>query len=156
MNEPRTKGEALLDISYGARLHFLHCRLYRRIRSVLTITSLIAGTSAFAMAMSLLPAAVGLMGIVVAACSIIDAQCNFAERAMRHAQWRVAALELLARAEPMTLAEVDAAWLKLRAGIDDEIESLRTVAMNDNLRAKGFEDSMRSENRVQRLMRVLA
>lgn len=156
MSEPRTKGEALLDVSYGARLHFLHCRLYKHARTTLTLVSLASGMSAFALALQLIPGGVGIMGFLVAACSIIDAQCNFADRAVRHAHWRAEHLDLLARSESMSLAEIDAEWRRIKKHIDDEVGSLCAVAMNDNLRTHGFESEMRKETRMQRLMRALA
>lgn len=159
MSQPsraRTKGEAVLDLHYAVRLHFLHCRFYRRIRALLTFVSLGAGSAAFALALQWLPGGVGVMGVVVAACSILDATGNFAEKAMLHKQWREQLLDLLARSAPMDLQAIDAEWRLLKRGMDNEIESLRPVAMNDNLKSFGYESSMRPETRLQRLVRAIA
>jgi hypothetical protein len=137
--DDRTKYEAILDVKYAIRLHFLHCRLYKRLRGTLVFISLAAGMSAFALALNVIPGAVGVMGVLVAVCAIIDATGNFAEKSMLHKQWRGELLHLLARADAMDVAAIDAELSRLSVQMDDEIEALRMPAYNDNLRSTGHQ-----------------
>ena len=153
---PRSKDEVIREVRYQERLHFRHCRLYRRLRGLLTIVSLASGSAAITSALQAVAGGVAAAGFIVALVTIIDAVGGFAEKAAKHNVWRQSASELRARSGPMDLMSIEAALDRLKANVDDEIENLRAVCWNDVLESVGREDAMRPEKTLQRLMRAMA
>lgn len=157
MSDPeRTRGEALRGAKYDERLHFLHCRFYKKIRTTMVVVGLATGSAAIASAIQAIPFGVAASAVLVAVMSIIDATGNFAEKAAKHNVWRRMANDLIARSASLSMEEIDAERSKLEGEVDDEIESLRAVAWNDVLVTVGMEHGKRPETRIQQLMRVLA
>jgi hypothetical protein len=154
--EPRTKGEALLDLSYAIRLHRMSCRRYRKLKGVVAFTTLILGMAAVISALQSLPYAIGIAGIVIGTMSVIDVLGGFGEKATRHNHWREQYEDLSARSAEMTLDQLDAERKRIARGVDNEVEALRVPAYNDNLASCGYESMMRPETFRQRLARVLA
>lgn len=152
----RTKEEALREVKYQERLHALHCRLYKRLRALLTLISLATGSAAIATSLQAMPAGLIVAGWIVALASIIDAVGNFADKAASHRVWRRDAAALLSRSEGMSLASIDSELAALVAEVDDEIESLRAVAWNDVLKSRGLESAMRPETAPERMFRAIS
>jgi hypothetical protein len=152
----RTKSEALLDLRYQIRLHFLHARLFRRFRAFSAILSLGAGSAALISALQGSPRALAALGIIVALVSAADVVLHWSERAATHSIWQRDLSDLLARSTPMTLEDLDSEMTRLIGPIDDEIESLRVPAFNDNVRSNGHEDWVRPESLLQRLISAIA
>lgn len=153
---PRTKTEVLREIRFQERLHFRHCRFYRRLRGVFTIVALAAGSAAVAAALESFPGGVAACAILVALITILDSVGNFAEKAAKHNVWRRASSMLIADSEPMDLATLESAFRRLKADVDDALESLGQVCWNDTLRSAGYEDAVRAERGMQKVMRLLA
>ncbi len=153
---PRTKDEALLDVHYQIRLAFLHERLYRRIRAVLAFTSLVSGSAALMSVLQPWPAMLQVVALVIAFVGFADLIGGFADKAARHSLWRVRLASVLAESADATVNEIDQALAQHDAACDDEIEGLRLVALNDNMRSSGHEDWVRPESRWHRLLRALA
>jgi hypothetical protein len=152
----RSKYEATLDIRYGMRLHFLHSRMYRHFRAGVAIISLLGGSAALVSALQALPHGILFAGIVVAATSCADIVCGWAEKAARHDVLRRRLADLLARAPGLTLEAIDSELARYEADADDEIESLRLPAYNDNVRSNGHEDWARPEPLATRLIRLVS
>ena len=151
---PRTRAEAVLDVWYFIRLHFLHRRLYSRARATMAIVGLVSGSAAMVEAFRDRPQLLPVLGVVVAVAGASDLVFNWAELAARHDAWRKEMADLLAR-NP-SLEEIDAAIARRSGSVDDEIQALCVPAFNDNVRRNGHEDWVRSENIFERFMRFLA
>jgi hypothetical protein len=152
----RDKDEALCRVRYQLRLHFLHVRLYGRIRKCVALVSLVLGSTALYGAFKNNVAAVGLSGIIVAVLSISDIVMDWSDRAARHGVWRRRMADLLVRSHKLDTAAIDRELSQIEGEIDDEFESLRVPAMNDVLRSNGMDDAVRPEAAMQRLFRILA
>lgn len=155
-NRERTKAEAILNVRYQERLHFLHCRFYHRVRKVFNFITLAAGSAAIAAAIKSVPGGVAASAVVVTLISFFDVLGNFPEKAVRHDVWRRRAAELKAGSAEFDLVTIDRELARLTGDVDDEIEALRAVAFNDVLKSSGYEDGIRDESRMQRFLRVLA
>jgi len=153
---PRTKHEACLDASYAAQLHLLHRCIYRRVRTLLALVTVAAGTAAVTSALQQVPGGVTAAAILVALCGTLDVVCNFTEKAVKHELLRKEYVDLLARLDAMNLADFDAIRLGIQGRSDNLITSLSLVAFNDNVRSNGHEDWVRPENRMERFMRAVA
>jgi hypothetical protein len=153
---PRTKAEAILDIRYGIRLHFLHARLYRRLRAGAAIASLLAGSAAMVSVLQAVPGGLLAAGICVAVASGADIVFGWAEKAARHNVLRRQLADLLARVSKLSFEDIDSELARYEAEADDEIEALRLPAFNDNVRSNGHEDWVRPEPFSARLMRLVA
>jgi hypothetical protein len=156
MQNSRSKYEAVLDIRYGIRLHFLHARLYRNLRTGAAIVSLLAGSAAIVSVLQAIPHGVLAAGIIVAVASSGDIVFRWAEKAADHDVLRRRLAQLLAGAPELSLEALDSERARCEADEDDEIESLRVLAYNDNLRSNGHEDLVRAEPLSARLIRFLA
>lgn len=153
---PRTRYEALLDVRYQIRLAFLHERLYRRIRTVLAFIALVASSAAFMTALRPWPALLQVAALVITFIGFAELLGNFAEKAARHALWRSRFAGVLACSATAPLDDIERALAEHEGTCDDEIEGLRVVARNDNVRANGHEDWADPETRWQRFMRAIA
>jgi hypothetical protein len=151
---PRTKAEAVLDVRYQMRLHFLHRRFYNRMRAWVASTSLIAGSAAVVSAFRDVPGALLACGLIVAVAGAADLVFRWAERAAKHDTWRRDLAAFLAN-DP-DLPQIEAVLIRHDGTVDDEIEALRLVALNDNARSNGHEDWVRPEGFAERIMRCLA
>lgn len=157
MSEPRTKVEVRRELQYAERMHFRHCRFYKRIRAGLATVSLLAGSAAIVPAIQAIPSGVITAAVVVTVLTIFDVVGNFAEKSVKHGVWRRQAALLIAESEPMDVVQLDAALHRLIAEAgDDELESLRAVCWNDVLDSAGRQDAMRPEKKLEKMMRALA
>lgn len=152
----RDKDEAIRCVRYQIRLHFLHHRLYMRIRRFISFASLLLGSTALYGAFKESPAALGVAGIAVAVLGAADLVMDWANRAARHDAWRRRMANLLARSSELQLGEIDRELAELEGDVDDEIESLRKPANNDVLRANGLEVAVQKESVRERLYRFIA
>ena len=154
---PRTKAEAILDIRYGIKLHLLHSRLYRRLRAGVTVVSLLGGSAALVSVLRTMPHVLVAAGIAVAVASAADIVGGWADKAprvMRLLRRRLAAL--LSRVSTLDLEALDSELAGYEADADDELESLRIPAYNDNARSNGHEGWIRPEPLSSRLIRLIA
>ena len=152
----RSKYEALLDVRYAMRLHFLHRRLYNRLRGGVALVSFCAGSAAIATALQGVPGALLVCGVLVALASACDLVSHWSDRAARHDVWRRSMAAILQRETELSLCDIDAALAKHEGEVDDEIESLRILAYNDNLRSNGREDYVRAEPFAAKVVRLIA
>ncbi len=156
MQDIRSKYEAILDLRYDMRLHFLHARLYRHLRAGAAILSLLAGSAAIVSVLQTLPGGLLVAGVVVAAASAADILFRWAEKAAHHDVLRRRLAEILSRESELSLEALDSELARYEVEADDEIESLRVPAYNDNLRSNGREDLVRPESLSARLFRLIA
>lgn len=154
--QARTKSEVMLEIRHSMRLHFLHARLYDRVRKTFAVVSLIAGGAALYNALQSSPVGLLIVGLVISAAASADLVFGWAEKEARHRQCEERFADLLGRALAMELGDIDRELIPLCAKCRYESESLRYTAMNDALKQLGYEDGMRPETRLQRLMRAVA
>lgn len=148
--------KALMDIDYSARLYELHARLYRRVKSTFLFLSLFSGTavvasvvgdkSAFAIAASVLLAALPILETVIAP----------ADKAAAFDRYRQRFLELKVRAFDLDATSINRELNALYAEPCDEIEALRRAAFNDNVRAYGQDEDALPLSRWQQLFHWLA
>lgn len=148
-----------LDADYGARLHLLHERLFKRIRWAATVLQLASVTAILGPYLSGKehPVIAGVGGAILVAITIVDAATDFAGKAYAHRAMRCAYEELSGKISAMTLSEVRAALSYLSA--KDEtmcFEGLRVPAYNDNLRRHGRESYIRGMTKWQKFLAALA
>lgn len=155
-SDSKTKTEVLREVRYRERLHFRHCRFYKRVRSAFTIINLAAGSAAIAAALQEVPGGVTAAAFGIAFITIIDAVGGFAEKAAKHNVLRRESALLTARSAPMDLATIEAALHQMQADVDDEIELLTKVSWNDVLDSVGYQHAMRPESVAERFIRVVA
>jgi len=141
--QPRTKGEAILEIKYQLQLHSLHQRLYRRLRFLVAFLSLALGSSAIVGIISPQPWLVAGAGIIIAALTIVDSLCQWSEMSARHASWRRDMATLLANSGDLDLKEIDRAIAHHYGEVDDEVRALSYIAYNDVVRGAAHEDWIR-------------
>lgn len=155
METIRTLQEARLDACYAIRLHELHRRLYRRCRTAITIIVMVGGSAALFSMISDNLALLRIGALVVAMTSFLDLVIDFAGKAAERTLTIARYTELLCGEK--TLAQFDDGLLRLRSGSPGaEIESLRLVAFNDNVRSSGHESWARPERGLQRFWRAVA
>lgn len=154
--QPRDKDEAIRCARYQLRLHFLHYRLYGRIRRAVAFVSLLFGSAALYGVFKDNASAIGLAGIAVAALSTADLVMGWADRAARHDAWRRRMADLIARSHDLTMEDIDRELAQLEGDVDDELESLRVPAFNDMLRSNGLESAVRPERVVEKFVRLFA
>lgn len=151
---PTTLAEAVLEIRYQIRLHFVHRRLYLRLRAGSTIVSLLAGSAAVATAMQNIPHLVLVSGVVVAAMSALDTVAGWSDRAARHEMAHAAMVELLAGDPDLATAKRELVRHELICL--DEIEALRVPTFNEVMRANGHESWQRPVNSWGRIVSFVA
>jgi len=152
----RSKDEPVREIRYSIRVHFLHRRLYRRIRYLFGFIALAASSSVIVEAIAHRPRAVFVVGLVVAATGLLDLLFDFAEHAAQHGAWGQEFSDLLARQSALTVDELDSGIAEIEGDAEIDVEALRTVAWNDTLKELGLEDKMRGENLWQKFVRIVA
>jgi hypothetical protein len=105
---PRTKSEAELAIKYNSRLHELHQRFFRNLKTALGFIALAGAGGAIPAAMVAIPGAVTACGLIVAVAAFADVLGRYTERAAEHGLWRIRYGDLESKVAPMSLEEVDA------------------------------------------------
>lgn len=152
----RSKSEAILDVRYEIRLHFLHARLYRRLQSAAAILALLAGSASITPLLQGLPHGVLVAGVLVAVFAACDLVFRWSDKAAHHHELRRRLTELLERTPDLDVAGIDRELARIDVDDSDEIESLRIPAYNDNLRSNGYEDWVRPMSFMARLIRMIA
>jgi len=152
----RTKYQAVLDVQYSIRFNLISTRYYNRLRILIPGASLLAGMSAATPVLQAIPYGVMTAGVLVALGAIANALSGFTEKAIRHDIQRQSYLELLVRSAPLSVEELDAQSNDIDRRWSNEVERLRVVAYNDNVRSAGWDAEVMPESFGHRFMRMLA
>lgn len=154
--QERNLGEAILDIRYCIRLNHLLRRFFRRLDAIISGVELIAGTAVFVSFFQENPEMAVKIALCVAVASMLNRVIKPAEKAYQADELYRRYEQLRSQADQMTLSEVDAAMSELRQMPVSDIEGLRNVAYNDNLRESGFAGSCVKETALNSLWRAFA
>lgn len=133
----RTLYEAKLDVDFAVRLALLHERLYGRIKKLITVVNLLAGTTAVASLIEYSATLSAVAGAVVAVTSILDLVYDYGGKAAAHCKDRRAYLDLLGRADRLTPERLDARFAMLNRESTIALECLAMPAYNHNLARHG-------------------
>lgn len=136
----RSHYEAVMDIRYYARLHFLHINFYRRVNYIISALSLISGTAAFASAIKNNPELLTATGVLVAIFSAIGVLWNFPEKIVQHRLLYRRYKELEAVAQGMELDALDEKIKEIGMDEDGVVKALELRAFNDNVMSAGRTD----------------
>lgn len=136
----RSHYEAVMDVRYFARLHFLHINFYRRINYIVSALSLVSGTAAYSSAINGSPALLTASGVLVALFSAIGVLCNFPEKIVQHRLLYRRYKELDATAKGMSLDSLDEKIKAISMDEDGVVKALELRAFNDNVISAGRTD----------------
>ncbi len=151
------KEQLQTEIRYAMRLCQRTARLYRRVQSLFTFFTVLAGSSALVSVSAKLPASVTLTAALVFA---LAGAANLAIRpadkiAMNEADVRKYAA-LLLKSETLDIAQIRQLIAEARQSDAPEIEPLRHVAFNDVMNETGRERYVTPLTVTQRLLNVIA
>ncbi|TCO40430.1 hypothetical protein [Dokdonella fugitiva] len=136
--QARTSTEARNDLIYQIRLHELHATLFRRLKWLASLVSLLAGASAVTSWVQSQPGGVFVAGLVVTITGVLDILGRWEERGAAHRAWRRQFAEILAEAPVLSDEDLHAAYVRAEASVDDTLRSLERVAYNDAMRSLGL------------------
>ncbi|MDR3414196.1 MAG: hypothetical protein P4L87_25090 [Formivibrio sp.] len=136
----RSHYEAVGDVRYHARLHYLHAAFYRRIRMVMATISLMSGTASFASVVGNYPLIASVAGVVIAVIAVLDAVSGLPDKVFSHQSLYKRFTELAGRAAKLEMDAIDAESAAIEADETGEIESLRLRAYNDSVLSAGRPD----------------
>jgi hypothetical protein len=151
------KEQLQAEIRYAMRLCQRTSRLYRRIQSLFTFVTVLAGSSALVSVSANLPAAVTLSAAFVFA---MASAANLAARpadkaAINEADVRKYAT-LLLKSESLDTAQTRVLLAEARQSDAPEVEPLRQVAFNDVMVETGRENYVIPLTATQRLFNAIA
>lgn len=156
MSRERTHHEITLDVRYAARYGLRMRRLFGTVKNVITFAELVGGSAAFGAWLAGSPALAGAMGLLLAAVVAVNHTVQPAENRAHCAELHRRYTELDRLAPTLDAAVLDDRLRALRENDAPELEALRVVAYNDNLRENGYETGLIPETRWQRFVAFFA
>jgi len=156
MTSSRTLHEINLDIRYGARYGLRMRRLFSVIKNTITFLELLGGSAAFGAWLANRPALAGAMGLVLAVVAALNQTIQPAENRAMCSELHRRYTELDRLAPTLDVAALEDRLRDLRETDAPEIEALRTVAFNDNLRENGYDSGFADETRWGRFVAFFA
>ncbi|MET4675934.1 hypothetical protein ACVKN3_001693 [Luteibacter sp. PvP120] len=151
----RTLYEVGLNLEYSIRLHYLHRRLFERVRKIGSFLAVLSGTAVVGLLKSESPVLSFVLGLIVTLLGLANLVWDFGGIARAHEGQRKAYNALLISPRT-TVAEADRARAEIAADAPLELESLRCVALNDTYRTFGHTDMLEPEGWLSRWMRRIA
>lgn len=152
----RSKGEAILDVRYGARFGEMNERYYRHLDLFFGFVGLFGGTAVVVGVAATNPALSAISGGVVAACAVIERLVRPIEKALEHSAYKKRFADLDARSAKLSLEEIDAELRRLQMDAPVGPRSLAIPAFNANLRSNGLEADIVAETLPERLASLFA
>lgn len=141
MSEARTLRHTLMDADYQIQLLTLECRLFTRLRNLITALSLLGGTAVVGSVLADKSALAMTAGILLAMLPILDVVFDPRGRALDYSHLRqdYCALRAELVAENIAFHDAERRLNDLYAKPSHEIDGLRYVAQNDTFRQYGYE-----------------
>lgn len=145
------------EIRYAQRLRERTARLYRKVQTIFTFFTILAGSAALvAVSAQLHQQFVLTSALVFAAFTAINIAVRPAERVAQNDSDVKKYASLLAKSEDLDIAAIRKALAEARQSDVPEIESLREVAFNDVMLEIGRPDAIVTLGRTQRLLSAIA
>lgn len=154
--DERSHFEAIGDIRYASRYFQLQARLFGKIDGLFKLTSVVAGSSAFAGFLSGSPGLAGIAALVTAVITALDVVWAPGSKCLICSDLSKRYTELERRGRKLSLDDLDDEIWKLRETEAPAIEALRIPAYNQSVVERGLESKKLAITWWQNIVAFLA
>ena len=154
-DQPRTIGEARLDLDYAIVFEVLNQRFYGRIHKGIALVSLLCGSAAFVTVFQPNSVVVTIAGLAVGILALLEQVYDFRGRETMHASLLTKLQRFKARSGEMDLLAFDKAMEKVCIDSIPGIQGLRWVANNENMRRNGFPERVRELSPWEKVLEAI-
>lgn len=154
--QPRTQGEAIIDVMYGIIYNDMNARLYGRIDGFITLINLLGGSAIFVTMLNDKNSMIsGMVGLFIALMALIQQIVKPAEKKIACNIHKEKYGQLASRAASLNLQEIDVELRILQTTGPDTISSLAIPAYNQNVISNGFPSYKLKETTWNKIVKLL-
>ena len=152
---PRSKGEALLDLSYIVETCVLNQRFNDRVDKAIAFISLLAGSAAFVTLFHPNSVVVTVSGLLVGVLTLAAQVYDFRSKAAAHGELLKRYMRIKEKSGSQDLAALDASIARVSKDSIPVVQGLKKLAYNNNVMSHGYESFVRPLNRWEKLLALL-